>query len=144
MEFLKINFPRVPSTADYGIFKEMTQYGKELVNLHLLRSDKLNTPVAKFQGGGNGFVEKVKYDESKERVYINKNNYFENVPKDVWEYQIGGYQVCDKWLKSRKGRKLSLDEIEQYCKITTAIKETILLQKQIDSIYPELEKSVIS
>ncbi len=68
MEFLKINFPRVPSTADYGIFKEMTQYGKELVNLHLLRSDKLNTPVAKFQGGGNGFVEKVKYDESKERV----------------------------------------------------------------------------
>ncbi|MCD6426805.1 MAG: N-6 DNA methylase [Caldisericaceae bacterium] len=143
-EFLKINLPRVPFTADYGIFKEMAQYGKELVNLHLLRSDKLNTPVAKFQGGGNGFVEKVKYDESKERVYINKNNYFENVPKDVWEYQIGGYQVCDKWLKSRKGRKLLLDEIERYCKITTAIKETILFQKQIDSIYPELEKSVIS
>ncbi len=117
-EFLKIEFPRVPFTADYGIFKEMAQYGKELVNLHLLRSDKLNAPVAKFQGSGNGFVEKVKYDESKERVCINKNNYFENVPKDVWEYQIGGYQACDKWLKSRKGRKLSLDEIEQYCKIT--------------------------
>jgi hypothetical protein len=143
-EFLKIDFPRVPFTSSYAIFKEMAQYGKELVNLHLLNSDKLNIPIAKFQGKGNGLVEKIKYDESESRVYINKDNYFENVPKEVWEYQIGGYQVCAKWLKSRKGRILSLPEIEQYCKIVTAIKETILLQKQIDGIYPALEKAKIS
>ncbi len=143
-EFLKIDFPRIPFTADYAIFKEMAQYGKELVSLHLLKSDKLNNPTAKFQGKGSGFVEKVKYDESKNRVYINKDDYFENVPKEVWEYQIGGYQVCDKWLKSRKGRNLSLQEIEQYCKLTAAIKETILFQRQIDIIYPQLEKAIIS
>ncbi len=143
-EFLKIDFPHIPFTADYAIFKKMAQYGQELVSLHLLNSDKLNTPAAKFQGEGNEFIEKVKYDESKNRVYINKDDYFENVPKEVWAYQIGGYQVCDKWLKSRKGRNLSLQEIEQYCKLTAAIKETILLQRQIDSIYPQLEKAIIS
>ncbi len=142
-EFLKVDFPRIPFTVDYTIFKEMAQYGEELVRLHLLKSDKLNNPTAKFQGTGSGSVEKVKYDKSKSRVYINKDDYFENIPEEVWEYKIGGYQVCDKWLKSRKGRNLSLNEIELYCKIITAIEETILLQKQIDSLYPQIDENTI-
>jgi hypothetical protein len=61
----------------------------------------------------------------------------------VWEYQIGGYQVCHKWLKDRKGRMLSLEEIKHYCKVVTAIKKTIETQKDIDAVYPEIEKHLI-
>jgi hypothetical protein len=88
-------------------------------------------------------VEKVKYNEEDMRVYINNDNYFDNVEKAVWEYQIGGYQVCNKWLKDRKDRNLSLTETGQYCKIVTAIARTIKLQQTIDNLYQELEKDMI-
>ncbi|MEK6590294.1 MAG: type ISP restriction/modification enzyme [Nitrospinota bacterium] len=58
---------------------------------------------------------------------------------DIWEYQIGGYQVCDKWLKDRKGRSLSLDDIKHYCNIVTSIKKTIEIQKAIDEAYGKIE-----
>lgn len=63
----------------------------------------------------------------------------------VWDgkQHIGGYQVCDKWLKDRKGRTLSLDDIRHYCKVVTAIEETIKIQKEIDRLYPEIEKGTI-
>lgn len=83
----------------------------------------------------------MKYDEKK--VYINNQQYFERVEKEVWEYQVGGYQVLSKWLKDRKGRLLSLDDIKHYCKIVTALKRTIELQKEIDKIYPSVEKKII-
>ena len=68
--------------------------------------------------------------QGKERVYINKDQYFEGVRPDVWEFHIGGYQVCNKWLKDRRGRTLSYDDIEHYKKITVALAETIdLMQK---------------
>lgn len=77
------------------------------------------------------------------RIHINKTRYFENIPKDVWEYQIGGYQVCKKWLKDRKGRELSLEDIKHYCKVLTALQQTIEIQKSIDEIYPEVEQETI-
>jgi hypothetical protein len=61
----------------------------------------------------------------------------------VWEYQIGGYQVLDKWLKDGKGRVLSLEEIKHYCKVVTAIRRTIEVPNAIDQIYPEIEEEVI-
>ena len=61
----------------------------------------------------------------------------------MWEYQIGGYQVCHKWLKDRKGRTLSTDDIKHYCRIVTAIQKTIEIQKDIDGIYPEVEIDTI-
>jgi len=67
------------------------------------------------------------------------DQYFEGIEKDVWEYQIGGYQVLDKWLKDRKGRKLSLEEIKHYCQVVTALKRTIEVQAKIDDLYPEIE-----
>jgi hypothetical protein len=69
--------------------------------------------------------------------------YFEGMAKEVWEYQIGGYQVCNKWLKDRKKRFLSLDDIKHYCKITTSLQKTIEIQKAIGDIYPEVEKETI-
>ena len=140
-EFLKIDFPRVPFTKDYKLFKKMGGYGEKLVELHLLKSSELDAPTAKFEGKGNDKVEKPRYEKGK--LYINKDQYFEGISHEVWEYQIGGYQVCDKWLKDRKGRPLSLDDITHYCKVVTSLKKTIDIQAKIDSAYPEIEKEII-
>jgi hypothetical protein len=108
-----------------------------------MQSLELNSPVAKFQGTGDKRVDKIKYDKNNERVYINNDQYFEGVEENIWQYYIGGYQVCNKWLKNRKGKVLSLDDIKHYCKIATAIKHTINIQKNIDEIYNEAEKDLI-
>lgn len=140
-EFLKIDFPRVPFTKDHKLFKKMGDYGERLVELHLLKSSELDTPVARFQGEGNDKVEKLRYEKGK--LHINNDQYFEGIPPEVWEYQIGGYQVCDKWLKDRKGRQLSVEEIKHYCKVVTALQKTLEIQAKIDSIYPDIEKEII-
>ena len=137
VEFLKIDFPRIPFTKDYKLFIKLGELGKELADLHLLKSKKLDRPIAKFPVDGSNVVE-TPYMES-ERVHINKEQYFEPVPEEVWNYHIGGYQVCHKWLKDRKGRKLTLEERETYCKIVTSLHHTIELQKQIDELYDGVE-----
>ena len=119
----------------------MGDYGKRLVDLHLLKSPEINPPIAKFQGKGDNKVEKLRYEPT--RLFINENQYFEGLELAVFEYQIGGYQVCEKWLKDRKDRKLSLDDIKHYCNVVTAIQKTIEIQKIIDSIYPKVEGDTI-
>ena len=86
-------------------------------------------------------VGRRRYDEEAKRVYINKDYYFEDVAPEVWEYQIGGYQVLDKYLKDRKGRQM--DDPRHYIHIVTALEKTIEIQAEIDAIYPEVEKDVI-
>ena len=145
-EFLKIDFPRVPFTKDYKLFKKMSEYGNRLVDLHLLQSTELNSPISRLQGEKDNRIEKLKYDEKTGLLYINTTQYFEGISKDVWSYQIGGYQVCDKWLKDRKKRtdpRLSLDEIQTYCRIVTAIQKTIEIQKELDAIYDRIELEII-
>jgi REP element-mobilizing transposase RayT len=138
-EFLKTDFPRVPFTKNYKLFCKMGEYGKRLVDLHLLESPELDPPTARFQGKDNKTVLKLKYDKTRKQVHINPDRYFEGVTEDLWEYQIGGYQVLNKWLKDRKGQTLSLDDIKHYCKMVTAIKKTIEIQKKIDKLYPDME-----
>ena len=65
------------------------------------------------------------------------------MPEDVWGFQIGGYQVCEKWLKDRKGRQLSLDEIKQYCKIVTILRKTVSIQASIDALYEKVDQNVL-
>jgi len=142
-EFLKTDFPRVPFTKDKRLFKKLAEYGKRLVDLHLMQSPELDSPVVKFQGTGDKRVDKIKYDKKGERVYINNDQYFEGLEENIWQYYIGGYQVCNKWLKDRKGKVLSLNDIKHYCKVATAIKHTINIQKSIDEIYNEAEKDLI-
>ena len=142
-EFLKIDFPRIPFSKDFKLFQKMSDLGKKLTELHLLKSKSLSTPISKFQGDGTGIVEKPEYYEKEKKVLINKEQYFEGIVKEVWEYQIGGYQVCDKWLKDRKGKSLTLEDIRHYCKVVTALKKTIEIQKGIDKLYPEVEKRLI-
>jgi len=141
-EFLKIDFPRVPFTSDYDLFIKMGKLGKELAALHLLKSSELDSPIAKYQGSGdNDRIEKVIHKEDEQRIYINKEKYFEGVTPEVWNYHIGGYQVLHKYLKDRKNRMM--DDAPRYCRIVTALYKTIEIQKQIDNIYPEIEKNLV-
>jgi very-short-patch-repair endonuclease len=147
-DFLKIDFPRIPFTADFELFHTLAALGKRLVNLHLLRSEKLDPPVARFQGQGDNRVARTKrkgfrYEPKEERVYVNKTQHFEPVPLELWEYQIGGYQVLEKWLRDRRERQLTLEEIKTYCHVVTAIQRTIALQEEIDALYPEAESQIV-
>jgi len=142
-EFLKIDFPRVPFTADQNLFCEMGKLGKQIADLHLLKSPLLIIPVARYQGeGDNDRIEKIDYQESEQRIYINNEKYFEGITPEVWNYYVGGYQVLSKYLKDRKGR--IMDDAPHYCRIVTAIQKTIEIQKQIDILYPEIEKNIIT
>lgn len=114
--------------------------GGELVDLHLLRSAQLDTPAARFQGEA-GPIEKIRYIEAEGRIYLSKIQYIEGVMPEVWAYRVGGYQVCEKWLKDRKGRTLTPAEIKQYCRLVTALQKTIGIQRNVDQLYKELDPS---
>lgn len=139
-EFLKIDFPRIPFTKDYKLFIQLGKLGKQLADLHLLKSKDLDKTISKFPKDGTNKVEKPKHEN--EKVWINKEQYFDGVKEEVWLYQIGGYQVCEKWLKDRKDRTLSTEEVKTYCKIVTALSKTIELQKEIDKNFEQVEKTV--
>ena len=138
-EFLKIDFPRIPLPSNDSLFKELSNLGKGLVDLHLLRAPALDETEIGFPKGGSNRVEKVSYDEGTQRVFINKEQFFEGISKEVWEYRIGAYQVMEKYLKDRKKRKLSLDGINHYMKVAKAIRLTIKLQEEIEDVYREIE-----
>ncbi len=145
VEFLKIDFPRVPFTKDYKLFIQLGKFGKQLADLHLLKSKELDKTISKFPIDGSNKVEKPCYDSALRgngKVWINKEQYFDGIKEAVWLYQIGGYQVCEKWLKDRKGRTLTLEEIQTYCKIVFALSKTIEAQIQIDKYYESVEKSL--
>jgi hypothetical protein len=143
-EYLKSDFPRLPFTSDYKLFAQISKLGQKLIDLHLLKEPSLSRPVAKFHGQGDGTVEKITYHEELLRVEINATQYFAGISDVVWRYQIGGYKVCEKWLKERKGKKLAGAEIEHYCKLITSLAQTIEIQVEIDKLYPEVEMSLLS
>jgi predicted helicase len=156
-EFLKIDFPRLPITSDKKLFRKLAEKGRELVELHLLKSSKVDDFVTTYPIAGDNKVEFVRPDMSHQksdkrdasqnknhgkqgargdmsglRVYINATQFFGKVPENVWEFKVGGYQVCEKWLKDRKGRVLSSEDITHYQRVVVALKETIRLMKEID------------
>jgi len=142
-EFLKTDFPRVPFTKDYKLFKELAEKGEELVELHLLKSKKLVKPIAKCEGSGDLRAQKVSYDRDKARVHINPEKWFAGVPPEVWEYHIGGYQVSQKWLKDHKGKELSSEEVAHYTRVVTAIAETIRIQRFLDDLFAQVETTLL-
>ncbi|MBI3193283.1 MAG: hypothetical protein HYZ34_02310 [Ignavibacteriae bacterium] len=143
-EFLRTDFPRIPFTKNYKLFQELAEKGSELVELHLLKSKKLEKRIAKCEGAGNMQVVKVSYDEKTSRVYISPDNYVSGVSSEVWEYHIGGYQVAEKWLKDRKGRRLSAEETTVYASVITSIAETIKIQESLDELFNKVEKSLLN
>jgi hypothetical protein len=148
-EFLRMDFPRIPFTSDSKLFGKVAALGEKLAGLHLLKSPDLDPPACRFEGEGDGRVGKdrktgLRYDAAQQRVYINAAQHFAPVPEAVWTYRVGGYQVCEKWLKDRKGRRLELDDIRTYCRIVTALARTIEIQQKVDALYPDAERSTLS
>jgi predicted helicase len=133
-EFLKIDFPRLPLTGSLDLFCALARFGGELVALHLFESPKLDRPISEYRGGRAPEVEKVSW--SKNTIWLNKarTSGFRGVREEVWNFHIGGYQICEKWLKDRKGRTLSKGDIAHYQKIVVALSETIRLMKEIDEV----------
>ena len=107
-----------------------------MVALHLLESPKVEEFLTEWPVKGDNEVEKVQFTEKDNRVWINKTQYFRGVPKAVWAFDVGGYQVCHKWLRDRKGRKLTYDDTQHYQKIVVALNETIRLMGEIDALIP--------
>jgi predicted helicase len=129
-EFLKSDFPRVPYPKNENQFFELAKLGEELRKLHLLESPKLSNFITTYSEGGSNEVEKVEFKDGK--VYINETQYFGGVPKEAWEFYIGGYQPAQKWLKDRKSKVLSAEDIEHYQKIIISLIETRNVMKAID------------
>lgn len=133
-EFLRIDFPRVPFPESAEDFEILAGLGWALVQAHLLR-ELPRRGLAAYHGKGDHTVEAVRYSAEKQAVSINKSQLFKPVPQEVWEFHIGGYQVIDKYLKSRKGRRLTLDEINHVSAIADSLAFTIEQMARIDEAY---------
>ncbi|HXH98896.1 MAG TPA: type ISP restriction/modification enzyme [Sphingobacteriaceae bacterium] len=150
-EFLKIDFPRVPYPQDQNTFWKLVKLGGELRQIHLLESPEVNKYITQYPIDGDNIVTKIKFEENYEiidgdtitnmdpvypmgRVYINDTQFFQLVPEVAWKFYIGGYQPAQKWLKDRKGRELSFEDILHYQKVIVALKRTDELMKEIDLV----------
>lgn len=152
-EFLKIDFPRLPLTGNLELFRALARLGGELTALHLLESKSLNKARTKLVGKCRIVAKAGWTPDNDGTVWLDgkgtKGKYqpgtsgFCPVPEEVWNFHIGGYQVCEKWLKDRQakggknprpGRTLTDDDILHYRKIVTAISETIRLMAEIDEV----------
>jgi predicted helicase len=152
-EFLRTDFPRIPLTDKRCLFVRLCGRGKELVALHLLRED--GPSLASFPVPGDARVEFVTYVppeadlSAKERgefaaeklapgrdgrVFINPRQYFEGVCPAIWQMRVGGYQVCERWLKDRRSRALTHDELDHYTRVVNALAETRRVMVEIDAV----------
>ncbi|HHB51714.1 MAG TPA: DNA methyltransferase, partial [Saprospiraceae bacterium] len=145
-EFLKIDFPRVPYPKDAKTFWQLVKLGRELREIHLLESPKVEHFITTYPVDGDNVItrkinkndwEITDPDKQLGRIWINDKQYFDNIPMVAWKFYIGGYQPAQKWLKDRRGRKLSFEDIMYYQKIIAALTETDRIMKEIDKINNE-------
>lgn len=130
-EFLRIDFPRIPIPSNLGLFLKLSAHGEMLIKLHLLDEYQIEDSQILFKGEENIQIEKVTHKQDTIWVDNAQTSGFSGVTEEVWRYHIGGYQVCQKWLKDRKGLFLSKDDIKHYQKIINCLTETI---KKVDKI----------
>ncbi|WP_419724244.1 type ISP restriction/modification enzyme [Sphingomonas sp. HT-1] len=145
-EFLKSDFPRIPTPGSRALFADLVPLGRELVALHLLKSDEapaLKTPEIRFCGTGEARVGKGYPQYTNGKVMINASRWFEDVPKATWEFHVGGYQPCEKWLKDRAakggkkqsdGRVLTDEDVLHYRRMVVALTETRRIMAEIDKV----------
>jgi hypothetical protein len=133
-DLLRADFPRIPLPPGRGAFLELAGLGAVLIDLHLLRADRLAASAVRFEGSGNGRLDgrrEHRGEGSEGRLIVNaEGQAFSKVGREVWEYRIGGYQVLDRWLAGRAGRMLRWEEIEEFRRIAAALAWTIELQRR--------------
>ncbi len=127
-QFLKIDFPRIPIPTQ-AEFDRLVPLGRELRELHFMQSPVIDNYQTTFSVPGECLVEKIRYADG--RVWINKTQYFGNVPELAWNFYIGGHQPAQKWLKDRKGRQLSDADLVHYQRIIKILLETDRIMKEI-------------
>jgi len=130
-EFLKIDFPRIPYPTDAKMFHALAALGAQLVAIHTMK-DFDEAEDVDFDNADGAEVVKVEYKDG--AVYINKSSRFTNVERETFDQYIGGYQPLQKWLKDRKGRTLSADDISHYKRIVRALRRTAALMSEIDKL----------
>ncbi|MGV0998223.1 MAG: type ISP restriction/modification enzyme [Fluviibacter sp.] len=138
-EFLKTDFPRIPWPETPVGFWATSDLGGQLRRLHLMEAATVGTPAYPFTGNGDGVVTQLRFADS--RVWINDEQGFDAVPEIAWNFYIGGYQPAQKWLKDRKGRALSFDDIKHYQKIIQVLVKTDRLMKLLEEEAPLLPQS---
>ncbi len=145
-EFLYVDFPKIPYPKDKNTFWQLVKLGAEIRQIHLLETEKAEGYIASYPEGGDDVITRKLnkkdwelYDSENKlgRIRINGTQYFDRIPLLAWEFYIGGYQPAQKWLKDRRGRKLSYEDILHYQKIIVALTETDRVMKEIDKIYFE-------
>lgn len=129
-EFLKVDFPRIPYPSSKDEFDRIADIGTQLRKLHLMESVPSMPEIAQFTTSGDNLVEKLTYKEGS--VFFNDTQCFSNVPELAWNFYVGGYQPAQKWLKDRKGRNLTFDDILHYRNIIIVLLETDRLMKALD------------
>ena len=140
-DFLKYDFPRIPLPQGIEQFRTLAALGQQLIDSHLLKNVERpkvaptgggTSAVHRFEGEGGGVVRRVRYMD--EKVWINPTQYFTDVPVEVWEYEIGSYRVCEKWLKDRQGNVLRYADVRRYRAILVAVAETLGVMEALDAI----------
>ncbi|MEI0518165.1 type ISP restriction/modification enzyme [Brachyspira murdochii] len=133
IDFLKIDFPKIPFTDSKDIFIKLSSLGTKLYNLHLMKDNDLNADIGEglYKDDKNNKIEKPLYNEKENRLFINKSLYFDNVSKEVWLYKIGGYQVLDKYLKSHKGEDI---DYSYFQKIIQVLHKSLIIESEISAI----------
>ena len=131
VDFLKIDFPKVPFVKSKKDFLALSALGRNLIDLHLMRVDlsgeSVGEPHFNDLGDKNEKIQKIAYNAESKRLFVNESLYFEAVSAEVWEYKIGGYAVLDKYLKSHKGESIDYAHFE--CVIKTLHKSLELESK---------------
>ncbi|EIX1439385.1 DNA methyltransferase [Campylobacter jejuni] len=135
LDFLKIDFPKIPFTKDKNTFKNLSKLGLKLVNLHLLKNDELdfNVGEALFKDikNKNFKIQKIKYNKDVKELFINESLYFNKVSPEIYEFKIGGYAVLDKYLKSHKEEDI---DHKHFTLIIQTLDETLTIQDEISKI----------
>lgn len=129
-EFLKIDFPRIPFPASPESFRTISEQGEALRRLHLMEDAAIGATPYPFHGDGDSVVDKPRHVNG--QVWINADQYFDGVPAIAWDFHIGGYQPAQKWLKDRKGRALTYDDIRHYQRIIKILVETDRIMGEIE------------
>ncbi len=122
----------MPYPKDAETFWKLVELGKQIREIHLLESPIVEKYITQYPMDGDNVVDKIKYEDDK--VFINDNQYFNNVPETAWNFYIGGYQPAQKWLKDRRNRTLTFEDILHYQKIVVALTETDRLMAEVDLI----------
>lgn len=150
-EFLKSDFPRIPYPTDAKRFRALVKLGARLRQLHLLEWEGIDRYITTYPVGGSNEVTRKKTamspgweatgtpgqarsDESVDRVWINDEQYFANVPEVACSFHIGGYQPAQTWLKDRHGRQLTFDDIRHYQRMIVVLTETGKCMEEVDRV----------